>query len=185
MSNTRQWWLVGAIVGVLAVPIGIGWLMREQFTPVGVGSDAPEVVATDLEGRDVQLSQLSDQVVLLNIWATWCPPCVQEMPSMQRLYDTIDHPDFEIVAVSIDAELGQIGNAGNVGGNVADFADRFGLSFTIWRDPDAHVQRSYSATAVPESFLIDRSGQIVKKVVGATEWDSEANVDLIRRLLDS
>jgi peroxiredoxin len=66
---------------------------------------------------------------------------------------------------------------------VRAFADEYGLTFDIWRDPEGRVQQIYRTTGVPESFVIDRRGMIVKKVIGATEWDSPANVELIRRLL--
>jgi thiol-disulfide isomerase/thioredoxin len=88
-SNRRQWIVVGAVVALLAMLVGVGWTMRDRFLPVEVGSSAPEVLATDMRGKPVRLSELRGQVVLLNIWATWCGPCQQEMPSMQRLYQTL------------------------------------------------------------------------------------------------
>jgi peroxiredoxin len=105
------------------------------------------------------------------------------MPSMQRLYDTLRPEGLRIVAVSIDAKPGQVDPDGRPGGDVASFARDLGLSFDIWQDPTAAISRDYRTTGVPESFLVDRNGTIVKKVIGAMEWDDPANVDLIRRLL--
>ena len=183
MSNRRQWMIVGGVVAVLAVLVGIGWSARDRFLPVDVGSHAPEVKATDLRGRPVQLSQLRGQVVLVNIWATWCGPCQQEMPSMQRLYQQLRGEGLRIIAVSIDADAGKPDEGGHEGGDVGAFAREFGLTFDIWRDPSGQIGRDYSTTGVPESFLVDRDGTIVKKVIGATEWDDPATVELVRRML--
>lgn len=183
-------WLFLAVVA-FAVGAGIGLLdldglrdeVRQRGSPIEVGQDAPEVLSVTLDQQPVTLSELEGKVVLLNVWATWCPPCVEEMPSMQRLYDTVGSEDFEIVAVSIDSHTGLLGSSGEVGGDVQAFVERYGLTFQVWHDPEAAIQRSYRTTGVPESFVIDRNGVIVKKVLGGHQWDSEANIDLIRRLL--
>lgn len=184
MSNSRQWWMVGGLLGLLVVLVALGWTVRDRFLPVEVGTAAPSFAARDLQGDPVALAELRGEVVLLNIWATWCPPCREEMPSMQRLYDRLEGEGLRVVAVSIDAPSGQVDAGGRPGGDIGAFADAMGLSFPIWHDPSGDVQRIYRTTGVPESFVIDRNGTIIKKVIGATEWDSEANVDLIRRLLE-
>jgi thiol-disulfide isomerase/thioredoxin len=183
LSANRQWWAVAGLLLLLLVLVAVGWLARHRFLPVEVGSNAPDFVATDLDGRQVSLDDLRGEVVLLNIWATWCPPCREEMPSMQRLHERLGGEGLRIVAVSIDAEPGQVDAGGRRGGDIEAFAMDWGLSFAIWHDPDGEIERIYRTIGVPESFVIDRNGVIVKKVIGATEWDSEANVDLIRRLL--
>jgi cytochrome c biogenesis protein CcmG/thiol:disulfide interchange protein DsbE len=182
---SRQWGGVGIIVGLIVVLIGAGWLVRDRFAPIGVGSEAPNFTAVDLDGNPVRFADLEGEVVLLNIWATWCPPCREEMPSMQRLHERLGPEGLKIVAVSIDAPLGVFDRVGQVGGDVKAFADELGLTFAIWHDPTGAVQRTYRGTAVPESFLIDRNGLIQKKHPGALEWDSDAMVDLVTRLLES
>lgn len=104
---------------------------------------------------------------------------------MQRLYDELEDRGLRVVAVSIDATPGASDPAGRPGGDVAAFVQRMGLTFDIWHDPPGEIQRIYRTTGVPESFLIDRNGTIIKKVIGATEWDSETNVELILRLLEA
>ena len=183
-SSRRQWIVVAVVVAAMAALIGVGWAARSRFLPVEVGSSAPQVKATDVRtGRPMELSSLRGQVVLLNIWATWCGPCQQEMPSMQRLYDALRPEGLRIVAVSIDAAPGKLDPDGRMGGDVAGFARELGLTFDIWQDPGGAIRRDYRTTGVPESFLVDRGGRIVKKVIGATEWDDPATVELIRRLL--
>jgi cytochrome c biogenesis protein CcmG, thiol:disulfide interchange protein DsbE len=180
----RQWWIVGLVLGLVVVLVGMGWAVRDRFLPVEVGSTAPDFVARDLEGNPVRLADLRGEVVLLNIWATWCPPCREEMPSMQRLHEEFRGRGFHVVAVSIDAPMGRRDRGGREGGNVRAFAREMGLTFPLWLDPAGDIQRVYRSTGVPESFVIDRQGRVVKKVLGATEWDSAANRDLIARLLE-
>jgi cytochrome c biogenesis protein CcmG/thiol:disulfide interchange protein DsbE len=183
MAKSRQWGFVGGVVVVLALLLGAGWLVRDRFLPVDVGSQAPTFSATDLQGRPVKLEDLRGQVVLLNVWATWCGPCRDEMPSMERLHQELGPQGLKIVAVSVDAAAGTTAPGGQPGGDVADFAKQLGLTFTIWHDLSGAIQRTYRTTGVPESFIIDRNGVIQKKVIGATEWDTGSHPELLRRLL--
>lgn len=179
----RQWWVVGGVVLFLAGLVAAGWTVRDRFLPVEVGSQAPDFVARDMRGRPVALRELQGQVVLLNVWATWCGPCREEMPSLQRLHQRLGPRGLRIVAVSVDAAPGRVSPGGQPGGDVAAFVRRYGLTFTVWLNPSGEVQQTYRTTGVPESFLIDRDGAIVKKVLGGTEWDSDATVELVERLL--
>lgn len=183
MKSDTQWWVVGGVLALLVLLLGVGWLVRDRFLPVEVGTPAPDFQARDLSGRPVSLGELRGEVILLNIWATWCGPCREEMPSMQRLHDELADEGLRIVAVSIDAARGEMDPGGRPGGDVEGFVREMGLTFDIWRDPSGRIQQTYRTMGVPESYVIDRDGVIMKKVIGATEWDSEANVQLIRRLL--
>lgn len=171
-----------ALVAALAV-VAVVWFSRGRVPPPDAGYPAPDFDVLDAEGSPVSLADYRGRVVLLNIWATWCAPCLEEMPSMQRLYEAFSRDDFEIAAVSIDAPAGASDAAGNPGGDPLAFANRLGLTFPILLDPAGEIQRIYRAAAVPESFLIGPDGIIYKKVAGATDWDSEANVELVRRLI--
>ncbi|MFO8173186.1 MAG: peroxiredoxin family protein [Gemmatimonadota bacterium] len=172
-----------ALLGAAAVVL-IFWLSRDGGGPVVPGRPAPEFDAFALDGTPRNLKQYEGKVVLLNIWATWCPPCQQEMPSMQRLREAIPDEDFAILAVSIDAPPGEEDTFGREGGNLEIFAREMGLTFQILHDPTGKIQEIYQTTGVPESFVVDREGVIFKKVAGPTEWDAPVNVQLIQRLLD-
>ena len=172
-----------SLLGALAV-IALFWLSRGGLGPVVPGRDAPEFQAYALDDTPRSLEDYEGKVILLNIWATWCPPCQQEMPSMQRLREAIPDEDFVILAVSIDAPPGEEDAFGREGGNLQIFAREMGLTFTILHDPTGKIQEIYQTTGVPESFVVDRDGVIFKKVAGPTEWDAPANVQLIQRLLD-
>jgi peroxiredoxin len=170
-----------------AVALGVivtAWLMRDRIPTVGPGDRAPEFEAVTLDGTPASLSDYRGKVVLLNVWATWCLPCEEEMPSMQRLYELLRDEGLEIVAVSIDARLGRADEFGRPGGDIGKFAREYGLTFPILHDPQGRVQRTYLTTGVPESFVIGRDGMIYTKKTGAVEWDHPVYVDEIRRLLE-
>jgi len=164
--------------------VALAWIARDHIQPVTVGREAPDFAYPTLTGDTLALSDFRGQVVLVNVWATWCIPCRTEMPSMQRLYDEMGEQGLEILAVSIDVAQGQRDRSGNLGGGVAAFTDSLGLTFPILLNPEGDIQRLYQTTGVPETFLVGPDGQIYRKVAGGTEWDSPAYQEQIRRLLE-
>lgn len=171
----KQWLVVGAIVAVLAAALAVGLKLSPQIFPVEVGSRAPDFRASALNDQhEKTLADYKGQVVLLNVWATWCAPCRIEMPSIEHLHQEFGAQGLKIVAVSIDEAAPEV---------VREFIRERGFSFEILLDPSRTIERIYQTTGVPESFVLNREGVIVKKVIGATEWDSAVNRDLIRRLL--
>lgn len=151
--------------------------LRGEINLLAVGSEAPEFEAVELgSGRPVGIEDYRGKVVLLNIWATWCPPCVEEMPSMERVHRKLAGTDFHVVAVSVDEADSTV---------VSKFAKDLGLTFEVVHNRDGSIRRIYQTAGVPESFVIDRDGVIVKKVIGAAAWDSPVNEALFRSLLDA
>ena len=180
--SSRGPYLVAAFV--VAGIIVAAWFSRSRIQPVASGYPAPDFAAADAEGDPVTLASYDGKVLLLNVWATWCAPCKEEMPSMQRLYDRFSRDELEIAAISVDAGAGRFDAMGNAGGDPVAFARELGLTFPILLDPSGEIQRTYQTSGVPESFLIGADGIIYKKVAGSTAWDSEANVGLVRRLVE-
>lgn len=176
---------VAALIFTGAVVL-LAWVNQDRYRPVGPGAQAPDFTATTLDGAPVSLNDWAGSVILLNIWATWCPPCREEMPSMESLYGYFQErgEDFVILAVSIDRAQGEADEQGNEGGDLVAFVQEFGLTFTILHDPSGDIQRTYQTTGVPESFIIDRNGAIVRKIAGGTNWDTQAYRELFQRLLD-
>jgi peroxiredoxin len=171
----KQWLVVAGVVVVLTVGAVLGLKLSPLIVPVEPGSRVPEFSALDLDTRDtVPLSTFRGEVVLLNIWATWCEPCRVEMPSMQQLHEELGPQGLKILAISIDEAGSDV---------VKDFRREYGITFRILHDPSRVVERVFQTTGVPESFVINREGVIVKKVIGAADWHSTTNRDLIRRLL--
>jgi cytochrome c biogenesis protein CcmG, thiol:disulfide interchange protein DsbE len=173
-----------AVVAIVIVLGGLIWLNRDRFTPLDVGSRAPDYAALDLAGDTVLISSFTGNVVLLNIWATWCLPCVREMPALQRLHEELAPQGLRIVAVSVDAPRGALGAFGQPGGDVHEFRERFGITFTVLQDPSGRIQSRYQVNGLPTTFIIDRDGRIRRKHLGAAEWDEPAFADAIRRVLE-
>lgn len=164
-----------SVLGVLGGLLALGAVLGSDIGRVAPGSAAPPFAAADVvTGAPVTLEDLRGEVVLLNVWATWCKPCEQEMPSMQRLYEALGPAGLRIVAVSIDTDPAE---------KVRAWVEERGLTFDILRDPRGTIQRTYQTTGVPESFVIDRRGLIVKKQIGTWEWDQPASLAFFRRLL--
>jgi len=175
--HTRTQWLV--VLGVIGA-LGLGALLALRFSPeiraVAPGTPAPAFAAIDVrtgESRDLQ--SYAGNVLLINVWATFCEPCRVEMPSMERAFDALASRGFRVAAISVD-----VGKSGPV----REFADDLELTFDVLHDPDGTIQQTYQTTGVPESWVVDRHGVIVKKVIGTQEWDSPANLALLNRLLD-
>jgi thiol-disulfide isomerase/thioredoxin len=174
---SKQWIVVGVIVAGLVS----GAVALAKFGPdidrVEVGARAPDFRAIDLAtGDSVSFRERYDgAVTLVNIWATWCIPCRVEMPAMERVYQDLAPKGFKIAAVSIDEGSPE---------DVRAFGQELGLSFDMLQDRSTGVQQTYQTTGVPESFLINREGIIVKRIIGAHDWSSPVNRALVERLLD-
>jgi peroxiredoxin len=147
-----------------------------RFSLLEPGRPAPNFTLPGLDGKMVSLSDYRGYVVLVNIWATWCPPCVYEMPSMERLYQKLKGENFEIVAISID-EMGAEA--------VAPFMKKNNLSFAALLDPEGTIKSAYQTTGVPESFIIDKQGILVEKIIGPRSWAAPELVRYFRGLLKS
>jgi peroxiredoxin len=156
-----------ALVGLVLA--GAWWWVRSR-TP----AMAPDFSVVDLEGKPFRLSALRGRVVLVNVWATWCAPCREEMPSMQRLYEQLAGPDFELLAVSEDDGGLEV---------VRKFVDDLGVTFPILYDPERQVGSRYGVWGYPETFVIDRTGRIVERVIGPRSWDTPAQVAALRALM--
>jgi peroxiredoxin len=144
--------------------------------PLGVGSEAPDFTAVSLAtGQPVSfLEEYRGEVTLVNIWATWCGPCKEEIPALDTLYRALKDRGFRIAAVSIDTEDSV---------TVRQFLEQFGVAFDVLHDQSRAIEKIYQTTGVPESFLIDRDGRIVRIVYGDHPWASPSNRRIIEELL--
>jgi cytochrome c biogenesis protein CcmG, thiol:disulfide interchange protein DsbE len=177
---------IGTIIVTITVLIlgALIWVNRERFTPLDVGSAAPDYDVVTLAGDTVPLASFRGDVVLLNIWATWCLPCVQEMPALQRLHEALAPDGLRIVAVSVDAPSGFLPPSGIFSGDIQAFVDSFNLTFTVLHDPTGRIQSRYQVNGLPTTFIIDRDGRIRRRVLGAAEWDAPRFADEVRRVLE-
>ena len=140
------------------------------------GVPAPAFSLPGLDGNMVNLDDYKGKIVLLNIWATWCPPCVAEMPSMEKLYQELKEENFEILAVSIDV------SGSNV---VAPFMKKHRLSFPALTDTQGTIKDLYQTTGVPESFILDKDGIIAEKVIGPREWATPEVINYFRNMIQT
>lgn len=147
--------------------------VAERAMPA-LGQPAPNFRLKDGQGNTVSLEQYRGTVVMLNFWATWCGPCRVEMPAMEALYRMFLRKDFEILAVSTDAQGTAV---------TRPFQRELSLTFPILHDADFHVALHYGARSLPMTFLIDRRGIIVDRVFGAADWQDPQAVDAIRDLV--
>jgi cytochrome c biogenesis protein CcmG/thiol:disulfide interchange protein DsbE len=173
---SKQWIVVGTMVGALVAGAAALARFGSGVARVEVGAKAPDFHAIDLAtGDSVSLRErYRGAVTLLNVWATWCEPCKIEMPAMEKLYQSLAPRGFKIAAVSIDEGRPE---------EVQGFGRELGLSFDLLQDRSTRVQHIYQTTGVPESFLLNRDGVIVKRIIGAHDWNSPVNRRLVERLL--
>jgi thiol-disulfide isomerase/thioredoxin len=169
--------LLSLLILGLGATLAYGCSKTERAEPVArvvEQSPAPDITVHSLENRPRTLSELRGKVVLLNFWATWCPPCRQEIPSMMRLNSAMSGKPFEMIAVSVDE-----------GGKAAveAFFQSSGLRLPAYIDPDGRASKAYGTTGVPESFIIDKNGVVVKKVIGAMSWDRPDVVSYLESLM--
>jgi len=177
MTARQQWSVVVAVIAVLGTGLAIGaHLMKDELFPVNVGSTAPNFRAKVLgENRYKTLADYKGQVVMLNIWATWCGPCQVEIPSLERLYREYGDKGLKLVAVSIDDYVSE--------DSIRAFARNFGVTFEVLHDSTHAIERQYQATGYPETFVIGKEGTIRKKWIGPDDWSSQGNRALVAQLL--
>ncbi len=158
------------VTGALGLAVAGGLLALARRGP----TLAPDFVVPDLAGRTVRLSGLRGKVVVLNLWATWCAPCIEEMPSMERLYARLRDTDFALLAVSQDEDGKRV---------VAPFVERMHLTLPVLLDPERQVGDRYGVTGYPETFVIDRNGYLVEHVLGPRDWAAPDEIAALQALI--
>lgn len=166
-------WIVYVLVIAVIVAIG-GYVANEEIgmpvntaqsagPPTGVGPNvrmiAPDFALKDLQGNDVRLSDLRGKTVMINFWATWCPPCRYEMPYIEAVYREKAGEDFVVLAVSIDDDPDA----------VVQFVKEFGLTFPVLIDTDKRVSYQYRVRPIPTTFFVDKEGVIRDVQIGAMD----------------
>ena len=153
---------------------------------LGPGDSPPELELTDLTGSPVTLKNFAGKVLLLNFWASWCAPCIDEMPELERLYQALKNEGFVVVAIGVEDTAEEL----------AKIQQRLKLSFPILLDKEGNAKSRYRLAGFPESFFVNRSGQIVMaidpsdnspvvRVIGPREWSKEPAMNQLRAILAS
>ncbi len=184
--KTRRLMTMGA---VLSIPFSLLliWVsaanpedrsLESLYASAGIQRVSPPMKALyftlkNLEGSEVSLKDFEGKVVFLNFWATWCGPCREEMPSMERLWQRFKEDDFVILAVDLRESKGE----------VVSFMKEYGLTFPVLLDSKGEVGSMFGVRAIPTTYLLDSEGRIVGGALGARDWASEDAFDLIEHLL--
>lgn len=152
--------------------------INELIRKLGGGLPKEETKMKDAEimNIDKKVSRLSDykgKVIMLNLWATWCPPCRAEIPSMQKLFNDLKNKDFIIIAVSQGEDLNTVNK----------FLKNTSYTFPIFIDKNNEVARSYSTGSIPTTYLINKQGNIIARFIGGIDWYSVDSIKLIDELL--
>lgn len=164
-----------AIVSGLLLCANASFASNEKaFSPLSGNPVAPKLKLLDMDGKQIDLEKLKGKVVLVNFWATWCPPCRREMPSLQRLWEKLGPSKIQIVAVNVgedtDTVLGFMGTL--------DESPTFPIAF----DKDSAALHGWPVRGLPTTFLIDKKGRIAYQAIGGREFDSPENVRFITEL---
>ena len=165
-------------LALLPAPLN-GWAAEDEvrpgeFIPAAPAQPAPQVAFTDLAGKAASLDDFKGRPVVLNLWATWCRPCLEEMPSLDRLEGMLAGK-LVVAAVSEDRSGGD---------RVEPFVAKLNLKdLKVYLDPDSAVARAFHARGLPTSIVLDAEGRIVGRVEGAAEWDSDKMLAVLKPLL--
>lgn len=155
---------------VIALALGLQSLQRSRAG----GYEAADFEFPDLNGNVHKLADYRDKVVFLNVWATWCPPCIAEMPSIEALHRRFLGEDLVVLAVSEDTGGEEV---------VRPLVEQLGVTFPILLDPEATLSPRYGVTGYPETFVIGRDGRVVEHFIGPTDWVTAARINYFQTLL--
>ena len=166
------------VVAMLAVVGGLFFFGKnsgQRTRIIREGDVAPAFRLASLDGRTVDLASYRGKVVMVHFWATWCPPCVEELPTLERLHRAYFGKDLEVLAVSVDE-----GGAGAV----TQFMQKNRFALPVLLNPDQSVSRAYGTFKFPETYLVDREGIVRRKIIGAIDWMQPAALQFVQAMLE-
>ncbi len=164
--------------GIVILGLILAYMVQQgghypEIVSLEKGKPAPDFVLRDMDGRETRLSDYRGRLVFLNFWATWCPPCRDEMPSMEQLHQLMKGRPFKMLAVSVDTDAS----------TAKKYMDKHGFTFTTLADHQQKVAGLYQTTGIPETFLINAEGILLLKVIGPDNWSSPRSISAIEELL--
>jgi len=171
MPSIRPHHVTRVLLAVLIAAFIVSVVRHGSAGPV-VGEAPPDFQLMDLDGRTVQLSDYRGKVTVINFWATWCPPCVEEMPSLNQFQQAFSPKGVVVLAVSVDDDEAALRR----------FVRDHRLAMTVIRDPGRKVASLYQTYRYPETYILDRSGKLVKKIVGPADWNDPRVTSVVEQL---
>lgn len=163
------------VLGGLVFVSLVYWVLRVRAGAadgVAVGESAPDFTLPELGQGTARLDEYRHQVVLVNFWATWCPPCVEEAPSLEKFAEQMRREGVIVIGVSVDQNDAQL----------AKFVADHHLTYPIARDPYQRLAHRYGTFQFPETYILDRDGRVADKVVGEWDWQDSRLIDFVRDL---
>jgi peroxiredoxin len=160
-------------MGVLAVLLIFAIYTPLHETLVQVGDNAPDFSIKTDDGRVLTRADFGGKVLILNFWATWCPPCREELPSLDALQRTLGPKGLVVLGISVDTDEKVY----------RDFLARNQLAITTARDPEQKINHAYGTVKFPESYIIDRNGKVVEKIISGTPWMAERMIKSVESML--
>jgi peroxiredoxin len=160
-------------IGVLLA--GLGFVLTGVMSQpeVKVGDRAPKFSVVTTKGKTLSRDDFGGRLLVLNFWATWCPPCVAEMPSLNEFQRQLRQAGVVVLAVSVDRNERAM----------RDFVERFGLDFEIAHDPDAGIPAAYGTFKYPETYIINSRGQVIEKLIAEQDWADPQLIERVKRYL--
>lgn len=138
--------------------------------PVNTDLETPSISFTDIDGESFTLDDFSGSVVFMNFWASWCPPCRAEMPSMARLNSELQNLDFEMIAI----------NVGEAESLVTAFVEEYEVDVPVYFDPMGEAAGTFGISALPTTIILDRKGNVRAAISGGLEWDSPEMISMFK-----
>jgi cytochrome c biogenesis protein CcmG/thiol:disulfide interchange protein DsbE len=170
-SNLIKLFLLVVIVGLT-----LRFALRQSPSqPVSVGDTAPDFTLPTLGAGSLSLRDYRRQVVLVNFWATWCPPCIEETPGLEKFAEQMQNQGVTVIGVSVDQDAGALQR----------FVTQNRLSFPMARDPDRAVASRFGTFKFPETYILDRDGKVAEKVIGAADWQDPRLLTFVKELARS
>jgi cytochrome c biogenesis protein CcmG/thiol:disulfide interchange protein DsbE len=164
--------LQGGILVLVAGLIGVLYSTIHERT-VNVGDNAPSFSIAATNGRTFTAADFGGKLLVLNFWATWCPPCVEEMPSLNELAQRFQGKGLVVLGVSVDKDE----NA------YRQFLTRMRIGFPTARDPEQKINQDYGTVQYPETYIINAQGKVVDKIISAVNWTDDKMVSHVQSLL--
>lgn len=173
MSKAMRATLVTA-VGLAAASAAALFVVHRASRPGGieVGQSAPDFTLPAFPSGQARLHDLRGRVVLVNFWATWCPPCVEESPSLEKFAELMRNQGVEVIGISVDQDPSAL----------QKFIDQFHVTFTIGRDPNQELAHRYGTFKYPETYIVDRDGRVAEKIISAIDWQDPRIIAFVQDL---
>jgi len=170
--------LILLIIFVAAVAVFFFIFKTPQTTKVTLtetGSAPPDFELTDINNNRIKIAELKGSVVLVNFWATWCGSCVEEIPSMERMFRLLSGDSrFKVVTILYKDDLQR----------AKDYMSQNGYTLPVYMNPDSSAEKTFGITGIPETFILDKKGILRHKVIGPEEWDTPRVLDALRTLIN-